>query len=100
MLVPSLFRAKVSKKRSLSQSVRLGIDLLEDRSLPSGTPLHLVVHPGQSIQAAVDAASPGATIVVEPGTYNESITVSKPHIHLVGQETRRGGGVVLQNSDD
>ena len=29
------------------------------------------VFPGESIQAAVDAASPGDTILVEPGTYQE-----------------------------
>jgi len=28
----------------------------------------IVVHPGQSIQAAVDQASPGTRILVEPGT--------------------------------
>jgi nitrous oxidase accessory protein NosD len=32
----------------------------------------IVVRPGQSIQAAVDRAIPGETIVVEPGTYREA----------------------------
>ena len=35
-------------------------------------PKNLVVHPGESIQAAVDAASSGDTIVVLPGTYHEA----------------------------
>ena len=34
-----------------------------------------VVHPGESIQAAVDAASPGDTILVTPGTYRESVRI-------------------------
>ena len=33
------------------------------------TPAKVVVHEGDSLQAAIDAASPGATIVVEPGIY-------------------------------
>ena len=33
------------------------------------TPARVVVHEGDSIQAAIDAASPGTTIVVKPGVY-------------------------------
>jgi parallel beta-helix repeat protein len=62
----------------------------------------VVVHPGQSIQAAIDAAAPGATIVVQPGTYREAgatraLTITKPGIHLIGQ-SRRGRPVVLEQS--
>src|SRR3954451_23561619 len=45
-----------------------------------------VVHPGQSIQAAVDAAVSGDTVYVQPGTYRESVVV-----HTDGL-TLRGGG--------
>jgi parallel beta-helix repeat protein len=37
-----------------------------------------------TIQAAVNAAQPGDTIVVPPGTYHESILVNKSHLTIVG----------------
>jgi len=43
-----------------------------------------VVQPGQSIQAAIDAAAPGTTIEVRPGTYRENLEVTKDGISLVG----------------
>ena len=50
----------------------------------------LVVHPGESIQAAVDAARPGDTVVVLPGTYHEAVCVTTDGIDL------RGRGAVIQ----
>ena len=41
---------------------------------------------GQSIQAAVDAASPGDTILVEPGVYAAGIVVTEPNITLRSSE--------------
>src|SRR5262245_28993781 len=40
------------------------------------------VNAGQSIQDAINLASPGDTIMVGPGTYNESLTINKS-IHLI-----------------
>ncbi|WP_190198111.1 right-handed parallel beta-helix repeat-containing protein [Streptomyces djakartensis] len=40
-----------------------------------------------SIQAAVNAAIPGSTIRVCPGTYNEVVTVNKANLQLVGPRT-------------
>jgi parallel beta-helix repeat protein len=37
-----------------------------------------------TIQAAVDAASPGDTIVVPPGTYHETVTVTKSGLTIKG----------------
>ncbi|MBJ7452208.1 MAG: right-handed parallel beta-helix repeat-containing protein [Blastococcus sp.] len=42
--------------------------------------------PPFSIQAAVDAAKPGATIHIPPGTYHESVTITKDGISLRGYD--------------
>jgi len=69
----------------------------------------IVVHPGESIQAAVDAAKPGDTIGVRPGIYHEAgrpcptqpgtcaVVVSKDGIRLRGRP-RPGAPVVLENA--
>jgi hypothetical protein len=44
----------------------------------------LVVSPGQSIQAAINAAPPGSTIQVLPGVYNEILVVTNDDITLQG----------------
>ncbi len=43
-----------------------------------------IVHSGQSIQAAIDAAAPGGTIIVGPGTYHENLLIKKDGISIVG----------------
>lgn len=69
----------------------------------------IIVRPGQSIQAAVDAASPGDTILVQPGSYAEpgvacpanpaqscAVAITKDNISLIGL-THGQHGVVLVN---
>jgi len=81
--------------------------LLSASFAPAAT---LVVHPGQSIQAAVDGANPGDTIAVEPGTYRErgrpcptdsthrcAVVVSKDDLRLIGL-VEDGRPVVLENA--
>lgn len=61
-----------------------------------------VVHDGESIQAKIDAAPAGSTIIVKPGVYREpgatrAITISKNGIHLVAAP-RHNQPVVLEQS--
>ncbi|MFF2542343.1 nitrous oxide reductase family maturation protein NosD [Kitasatospora sp. NPDC058063] len=48
-----------------------------------GLPLHHV-RPGESIQRAVDAARPGDTVQLFPGTYRGSVRITTPGITLRG----------------
>jgi parallel beta-helix repeat protein len=74
---------------------RLGALLLLGLLCSCGGEVTLVktVRPGESIQAAIDAAAPNSTIMVEPGVYRESpgaenaITITKDGIRLIGQST-------------
>jgi hypothetical protein len=44
----------------------------------------VIVHPGQSIQAAVDAARPGQTVRLAPGVFHQSVAIVKDGITLEG----------------
>jgi nitrous oxidase accessory protein NosD len=62
----------------------------------------VTVKPGESIQAAVDAAPSGSTIMVMPGTYHEpgtthAVTVTRDDIKLVAR-SKPGRAVILEAS--
>jgi parallel beta-helix repeat protein len=69
----------------------LVVGALFGATAPAGAKGAVIVRPGQSIQDAVDAASPGTTIIVRPGVYAEHVTITTDGIRLLGQ---RGATVV------
>jgi parallel beta-helix repeat protein len=60
----------------------------------------ITVKPGESIQAAVDAAKPGQTIFIKPGTYSEAIVVEKANIKIIGLTGGHNERVIIKNPGD
>jgi parallel beta-helix repeat protein len=85
------FRRRPGRRAVPASTFRPRVECLEGRDLPST----VVVHPGQSIQAAVMSAAPGTTIAIEPGVYKEAVSVSTANITLLGLPGP--GGVVIEN---
>jgi parallel beta-helix repeat protein len=82
---------------SCSTKYRPHLEPLERRYLLSNLPM-IVVHPGQSIQATVDMAPAGGAVInIEPGTYSQTVSISKRAIQLIGLEDRTGHGVTIEN---
>lgn len=78
-------------KKTLVISTILLTTLAAAGTAPAATSHTRVVHPGESIQAAVDASSPGDTVAVEAGTYHESVAIQTNRLTLraVGRVTLR-----------
>lgn len=75
-------------------NLRRSLTLLAIAALGTATSAEAKVHrvfPGDSIQAAIDAASPGDVILVEPGAYQETgnatygLHVTTDDLHLIGK---------------
>ncbi|MFF4954694.1 right-handed parallel beta-helix repeat-containing protein [Streptomyces chattanoogensis] len=58
---------------------------------PHAVHRHAVHRAEPTIQAAVDAARPGDTVVIPPGVYRESVLITKPRVTLRGA----GGKTVI-----
>ena len=54
----------------------------------------IVVNPGQSIQAAVNQAQPGDTVLVKPGVYHQAVHIRTDGITLRGSGDFLGGTVI------
>ena len=54
------------------------------------------VSPGESVQAAIDAADSGSVIVLRGGSYNESINLNKSNITI---KAENGADVVFSTSE-
>lgn len=78
-------------KRMLLAGTTFAIAGLPVASQASASADTHIVRPGESIQAAVDAASPGDTVVVKAGEYYESVS-----IHTDGLTLRAQGRVTLE----
>jgi len=75
----------VSRRKRLVAVLALALAGLLVTAVQAGATTR-TVHPGQSIQAAIDASSSGDTVLVKPGTYHEYVQiVDKDHITLRGQ---------------
>jgi hypothetical protein len=55
----------------------------------------IVVGPGHSIQAAINAARPGDTVFVRPGVYHQSVQIRTNGITLRGSGAFHGGTVLV-----
>src|SRR3954451_3187090 len=85
---------RVERRTCMARSMRFVVFALAALALaafPGSAFAHhpkVVVGPGDSIQAAVDAAAPGQTIVVLPGSYRENVVIAKDGITLRGVGAR------------
>jgi nitrous oxidase accessory protein NosD len=61
----------------------------------AGVSRTIVVWPGQSIQAAVNRASPGDTVLIKPGVYHQSVQIRTDGITLRGSGDFSGGTVLV-----
>ena len=76
-------------------AVGLAIALSSGTAASAGASRTIVVGPGQSIQAAINEASPGDTVLVKPGVYHQSVQIRTDGITLRGSGAFRGGTVLV-----
>jgi parallel beta-helix repeat protein len=55
-------------------------------------------NPAITLQAAVDAAAEGETIMLDPGIYEEAVAITTHGLQLIGQKTCAGDRAILRNT--
>jgi hypothetical protein len=73
----------------------LGIALGSGTAASARSSHIIVVGPGQSIQAAVNGASPGDTVLIKPGVYHQSVLIRTNGITLRGSGDFPGGTLLV-----
>jgi parallel beta-helix repeat protein len=91
----SLFSRLPRRTSAPFGNARPAVESLEGRNLPSSGPIIVHPGPGDPLQTAITGAAPGSTILIEPGTYPEAVTVDKANIKLIGLPG--SGGAVIEN---
>jgi hypothetical protein len=76
----------IMRSLSLNQKAGLAIAWLGLAPLVAASAATVNVNPGDSIQAAVNAAASGDTINIHAGVYEEQIVISNKNLSLVGEE--------------
>lgn len=71
-------------RRHIGLGLGLSLTLAVMAAVPAAAGTTLIVRPGQSIQAALNAAVPGDTVYVEPGVYHENLEITSNDITLIG----------------
>jgi parallel beta-helix repeat protein len=72
----------------------LGIALSVPYAAAASAHKTIVVGPGQSIQAAVNHANPGDTVLVKPGVYHQAVQIRRDGVTLRGSGDFLGGTVI------
>ncbi len=62
-----------------------------------GAAAEIPVSPGSSIQAAVNSANPGDTVIVHPGIYNENIVITRPGFVLMSASGNPDDTIIASN---
>jgi hypothetical protein len=96
----SMRKNKFGRRKAKGSKFTGGMEPMEPRQLFAA---HILGNPTSyaTIQAAVNAAAPGATINVDPGTYNETVYVTEPltilgaNAGISGTSTSRGAESIV-----
>ena len=75
-------------------AIGLGIAISVPYAAAASSSTTIVVGPGQSIQAAVNQAQPGDTVLVKPGVYRQTVLIRTDGVTLRGSGDFRGGTVI------